>query len=51
MTQVLVNLVRNALKFTGNGTVRIMATYDEVNEHICVHVQDNGLGIRPDDQR
>ena len=49
LTQVVVNLVRNAFKFALGGRVRILATYDDSVEHIRVHVQDNGAGIDPAD--
>lgn len=50
LTQVLVNLVRNAIKFTVRGTVRILAAYDSARKTLLVHVQDNGLGISAEDQ-
>lgn len=49
LTQVVVNLVRNAIKFAVGGHVRILAAYDEEAEQMRVHVQDNGAGIDPAD--
>ena len=43
LTQVLLNLVGNAIKFTDTGEVRIIAT--AVNNHFTVGVTDTGPGI------
>ena len=43
--QVLVNLVKNALKFTEKGFVRILAGYDQNESLLRVHIQDSGIGI------
>ncbi|WP_264564504.1 response regulator [Flavobacterium sp. N3904] len=51
--QVLMNLVSNALKFTKNGEVKLIATQlkQEGKVHsIEIKVQDNGIGIALDDQ-
>jgi cell cycle sensor histidine kinase DivJ len=48
MKQILINLISNAIKFTdGGGTVTISAQQD--GQHILVTVEDNGIGIAPDD--
>jgi signal transduction histidine kinase len=47
LTQVLLNLVGNAIKFTDTGEVRIAAT--SANGHFTVAVTDTGPGI-PSDQ-
>ena len=49
--QVLINLVKNALKFTNKGFVEICAAYDELNQMICAQVKDSGLGIKPDEKQ
>jgi signal transduction histidine kinase len=47
LTQVLLNLVGNAIKFTDTGEVRITAT--AVNGHFSVAVTDTGSGIPPEE--
>ena len=46
LTQVLLNLVGNAIKFTDTGEVRITARSE--NAHFIVCVADTGPGIAPD---
>jgi signal transduction histidine kinase len=48
LTQVLLNLVGNAVKFTDAGEVRIVATGD--NGHFTIAVTDTGPGIPGDEQ-
>ncbi len=51
LTQVLVNLVNNALKFTSEGyiTLRIKTTrIDKENTHLHVEVNDTGIGMKQD---
>ncbi|MBL4884382.1 MAG: response regulator [Planctomycetaceae bacterium] len=48
LKQALVNLVGNALKFTKNDTVRIIAECDRQNEWMKYHVIDSGIGITSD---
>jgi signal transduction histidine kinase len=46
ISQVIQNLVSNAIKFTSNGT--IMVTTEESNGDVLVRVRDNGTGIDPE---
>jgi len=47
--QVLVNLIKNAVKFTDEGSIKI-GCYEKDAEHISFYIQDSGLGI-PEDQQ
>ena len=49
LTQVLLNLVGNSIKFTDQGSVRIRAR--KVDGFFEISVHDTGPGIAPDDQR
>ena len=45
LQQVLINLTKNALKFTRKGRITLIIAYDYVHEQLQVHVQDTGKGI------
>ena len=48
--QVLINLVRNALKFTpANGRIDVIVNYDENQQAVNVMCKDTGIGIKPSD--
>ncbi len=49
LTQVLLNLVGNAIKFTDNGSVEIRAALADGRFELSV--VDTGFGIAPDDQK
>lgn len=52
LTQIINNLINNALKFTKNGNVSIELTATKGSEfrqhHISVKVRDTGIGISPE---
>ena len=48
LTQVISNLVNNAVKFTPKGDISITARRIEMNK-IRIEIKDTGLGILPDD--
>lgn len=49
LKQILINLVKNALKFTPVGIIKIIASYDEDQAKFNVHIVDNGKGIINED--
>lgn len=48
LKQVLINLTKNALKFTSLGEISIQAAFDPENEELRVAVHDTGRGIEPE---
>ncbi len=48
LSQVVINLVSNALKFTDQGHVRI--SYQTTATHVTISVEDTGMGIPADKQ-
>ena len=53
LSQILINLGGNAVKFSDRGSITIGATVfpvDDVNLRLCFSVQDNGIGIAAEDQ-
>ena len=51
LKQVLINLVKNALKFTAGGEISIYASYDAQNELLKFSIVDTGLGIGKEEQK
>ena len=49
--QLLTNLVANAVKFTGVGSVEVVARLDSSNRKLGIDVIDTGIGIPLDTQR
>lgn len=50
VTQILRNLISNALKFTEQGEVRVTASFDAESGRLNLSVRDTGIGIAPGDQ-
>jgi CheY-like chemotaxis protein/anti-sigma regulatory factor (Ser/Thr protein kinase) len=51
LTQIMVNLVNNAVKFTSSGSIKINVTAGKEKEdsiEISFSVKDTGIGIQPD---
>ena len=49
LKQILVNLLSNALKYTKEGTVEIIAAHEPPGGRITLSVRDSGVGIAPED--
>ncbi len=49
ISQVLINLINNAIKFTKKGTITIKTELEEEKKQIKVSVIDTGTGIQPQD--
>jgi len=47
ITQVIANLLRNAISFTERGGC-ITITFDTNNNHVIIRVKDTGIGISPE---
>ena len=50
ISQILRNLIHNALKFTELGEVRVAVGYDQENDCVTFSVTDTGIGIAAEDQ-
>jgi PAS domain S-box-containing protein len=49
LKQILVNLLSNALKYTKDGQIEIIAEHDSERGRVLLKVKDTGLGIAPED--
>lgn len=48
--QVLINLIDNAIKYTGvGGKIKILTQYNKKKSEVSISVIDNGSGIHPED--
>lgn len=47
--QILINLVKNAIKFTQNGSIKLKSQYNYDIGCLVLHVEDTGSGIAPED--
>ena len=45
----MINLVKNALKFTNSGFITISASFNFIDESLIVHIRDSGQGIEKKD--
>ena len=50
MTQVVLNLLSNALKYAPTAQGRVVLRLSDAAEELTLEVQDNGPGIAPDQQ-
>ena len=49
LKQILINLVKNALKFTQKGSIKIIAAFNRAENLLQVKVVDTGVGISAED--
>ena len=47
--QIMLNLVNNAIKYTGEGGVTVLISFDRNTEKLKIVVKDTGIGIKPED--
>jgi signal transduction histidine kinase/CheY-like chemotaxis protein len=47
LRQILLNLLNNAVKFTGEGHVLLSVAYDEAAQVLRFEVRDSGIGVDP----
>jgi signal transduction histidine kinase len=45
VAQVVTNLLNNAISYTQNGLIHIKTCWDDVQNRICVVIEDTGIGI------
>ncbi len=48
LTQVILNLSMNAIKYTIDGGVNIVVSEDSEKKEVIIQVKDTGIGIKPD---
>jgi signal transduction histidine kinase len=49
ITQILTNLVSNAIKFTEEGSITVRAAFDARRDSVVIRCIDTGVGIAPDE--
>ena len=50
LTQVVLNLLSNALKYAPRGTGRVVMRLQDTGQELTLEVQDNGPGVAPDQE-
>jgi PAS domain S-box-containing protein len=48
LTQIILNIARNAIQFTGQGEVKIQL--EKKKENTIITITDTGVGVKPEDQ-
>lgn len=49
--QILNNLCSNAIKYTHEGTVKLIVRWDAINQQMCFDVEDSGIGLTQEEIR
>jgi signal transduction histidine kinase len=49
ITQILTNLVSNAIKFTDEGSITVRVAFDPRSNNVVIRCIDTGVGIAPDE--
>jgi signal transduction histidine kinase len=49
LQQIMINLIKNSIKFTNQGEIFIQFWYDRVERLLHVTVKDTGIGIQKED--
>ena len=49
LKQILINLIKNAFKFTRKGEIRVIMAIDELDTMLKVSVVDTGKGIKKEE--
>jgi signal transduction histidine kinase len=50
LSQVITNLITNAIQYTPAGHVDVRLTLDDERKSVSIRVRDTGIGINPEDQ-
>jgi PAS domain S-box-containing protein len=50
LSQIVLNLTNNAIKFTERGSVHLKLSRQQGNGHIAISVADSGIGMQPESQ-
>lgn len=51
LKQIIFNLCNNAIKFTEQGKVQLITSYDTADHRICFGVVDSGIGLTEEQQK
>ena len=49
LKQILINLIKNAFKFTTKGEIRVIMAIDEINKMLKVSIVDTGKGVKQEE--
>jgi len=49
LKQIFLNLISNSIKFTVSGSIKLLASFDFINNALVISVEDTGIGIKEED--